>query len=175
VRFLILFCCSIASADPALDRIVARLPAIARLYAPVHERGLLPQSLIRQVQISLGVPVKAGAEGTCQKGGTAAPRIVLKQDSWSQRLDEWEQEELVLHEYGHCILNREHDARQLVVMGERMHRSIMHPNMMGPGAYVLHREYYLRELFSKLTKTPELDVRKPVYEWIWIQTEVEDE
>lgn len=156
-----------AQSESALDlaelkRLSLLFPGYARQYSPSKIR--IPPELVRQVDLRFG-PTTEREAGSCRKGGSGNPSIVINYATWT-KYDHWQRQEVVFHEYGHCILNREHDERQILIMGEQMHRSLMHPEMMPKDQYLLHREYYLRELFSQVREIPRLDIKPPIYYFI---------
>lgn len=57
----------------------------------------------------------------------------------------WSQEQTLLHEIGHCVLNRKHNKR---ISKNGCHMTIMHPKHQSKECYMNHRGYYLRELFE---------------------------
>lgn len=71
--------------------------------------------------------------------------IEINLDKWDD-LSELSKEQLMLHELGHCSLNREHDSSML---SSNVPKSIMHPFIMNDQMYANYKDYYLRELFSR--------------------------
>lgn len=80
----------------------------------------------------------------------------LSEETW-RKTDRWQREQLVFHELGHCVLNRNHDNK--TVMG--IQKSVMNHAVLPKDMYLLHREYYLRELFMNVTEVPTLDIVPP--------------
>ena len=65
------------------------------------------------------------------------------------RMQEFGKEELVYHELGHCVLNRDHVNDFTVVrpQGYSIPNSIMYPYTFGDSFfYYVYREHYVREL-----------------------------
>lgn len=69
--------------------------------------------------------------------------VVFDRDTWPLYSDA-EKEELVFHELGHCVLDRDHDSTKV----GNLPRSIMYPYDSIP-TYSIFREQYLKELFTK--------------------------
>jgi len=82
--------------------------------------------------------------GTCgQMNGF--PVITIDTRYWDTA-DQYEKEELVFHELGHCILGRDHC--EIKVDGKSA--SIMEPDMLGSVMYKENRENLLNELFRPI-------------------------
>lgn len=74
------------------------------------------------------------------------PYIVLRRKSWNY-LTPVEREQLLFHELGHCILEREHDETKIEFRGRRIPTSIMYPHILDEIDYREDRERYIDELF----------------------------
>lgn len=75
------------------------------------------------------------------------PAIFIKK-SFFKNLDYDQQEQLMWHELGHCLLGKEHDASHL---NNGYPTSIMYPVVFSPEEmlyYVNHKEYYENNLFN---------------------------
>lgn len=82
----------------------------------------------------------------CECDGQGAPHIFISQAHWNN-LTELGRENLIFHELGHCILNRDHVDRLVEENGEMYPVSVMFPTTLSDELYEKHRDYYLRELF----------------------------
>src|SRR5207253_2354515 len=96
------------------------------------------------------IPLPARDEGRCwyrtdKYGERHAIEIELNSDNWSA-LSRSEQEQLVFHELGHCVLHRSHNP-YLRRIDERP-ESIMYPTLIPRLDYEEHREMYIYELFK---------------------------
>ena len=82
-------------------------------------------------------------------GGTWPPEVHVDPTKWSW-LNEDGKTALILHEMGHCILNRSHVQAPIVVnpAGEPYWSSIMHSPCPTPVMYQSYRDYYWKELFQ---------------------------
>lgn len=168
---LVLFC-FVAHADDKTDltKMVVKFRLHARKYQPLYsEDELIPPSLARQIKLVLGDPRSAhengvlsdpGEIGNCTRGGERHPIVILDRRYWNGH-DEFGRETLAFHELGHCILGRGHDNRTITIDGETIPKSIMNGHVLRRSVYLLHREYYLQELFGGLIETPELTVAIP--------------
>lgn len=71
------------------------------------------------------------------------PFITIHKQFWTI-YDQFEREELIFHELGHCVLDREHCE----VKKNNKSVSMMEPNMLGSGYYGPNRENLVDELFN---------------------------
>ena len=73
--------------------------------------------------------------------------IIIRMNStwWPLHLNDQERENVVFHELGHCVLNREHSSGIDVELG--IPASVMYPSPLPPGVYTRFRKYYVDELF----------------------------
>lgn len=81
--------------------------------------------------------------GVC-KTGIGAPNIVILKSYW-ESIDDLQREQLMYHELGHCILDRNHDSRTI----NGCAFSIMHPYMISENCYEPARDVYVGELFNE--------------------------
>ncbi len=84
--------------------------------------------------------------GYCAYRGGETPVITIRHDKWVT-YSHVMREELMFHELGHCILDRSHDSRTMVLEGQWTELSLMNPTMVNEYYYDAHRDYYLRQLF----------------------------
>jgi len=80
--------------------------------------------------------------GTCS-GINGYPIITIDTNYWDVA-DEFEKQELIYHELGHCILNRDHC--EVKENGKPV--SLMEPEMVGSSFYQENREKLINELFD---------------------------
>lgn len=84
----------------------------------------------------------AGTVGTCS-AINGFPLVVIDQGYWNIS-NVYEKEELIMHELGHCLLNREHcEAKE---NGEGV--SLMKPDLFDSSVYSNNREKLIDELFK---------------------------
>lgn len=63
--------------------------------------------------------------------------------------DYYGREEVVFHELGHCVLNRNHDDSEITIRGEKIPTSIMYPHVFGSASfYKENLTYYYKELIK---------------------------
>ena len=67
-------------------------------------------------------------------------------ESWWNKESDLRKEELINHEIGHCILNKDHDER--MIEGSECPWSLMYPNTLSEECYRQYHEHYLRELLD---------------------------
>ena len=82
--------------------------------------------------------------------------IVVNEALWGE-LEELEREEFIFHELGHCLLGRPHILTRIVMAGQNIPESIMHPHVFDGALYGAYREYYIRELFLHIPKSAHAD------------------
>lgn len=73
--------------------------------------------------------------------------IIIKESIWN-KLNKLEKEELILHEYGHCLLNRNHNDQKINMDNDYIYESLMYTNGFNSGIYIKYKDYYLTELFN---------------------------
>jgi hypothetical protein len=83
--------------------------------------------------------------GECDGMETPHREVHISKVEWID-LSPIEQEELIYHELGHCVLDREHTTD---MFSNGMPVSMMYPymNVLDPW-YVSHKDYYWNEMFS---------------------------
>lgn len=88
--------------------------------------------------------------GMCYSWSNGHREIDIDQEEF-EYMDEYEQEILVFHELGHCILNRGHDDTDYA--GDWIGpNSIMNPYIFSGETYFEHRKYYRDELILNRDK-----------------------
>lgn len=108
--------------------------------ASVHHPVVI-DNLIVQFSSSLTAPTEA----ECFNSST--PRILVNSNIWFE-FSEIEQEAIMFHELGHCILNLGHDTTMITLGGDYIPRSIMYPYSQSDQIYLDHWDYYVNELFN---------------------------
>ncbi len=94
----------------------------------------------KPVSVGINFGEMENAVGVCYY---VTGNIEIDKDYWDS-VGESAREELIFHELGHCVLNKEHNE---YMMGD-CPASIMYPELT-PGCYDKHKEYYIKELFDK--------------------------
>jgi len=75
------------------------------------------------------------------------PMVLFDREYW-QIASHVERQILALHEFGHCILNLEHNEKMIDVFGREQPESIMHPFILRDNLFIEMQDYYLNELFE---------------------------
>jgi hypothetical protein len=99
------------------------------------------------VTVSFGNTGK-GVFAYCGPTYTGELQIVVDSNRWhfyGQEFGAWFGEMIIMHELGHCVLERDH-VEALNEYGQPM--SVMHPNGV-TNAYKENREYYIQELMGR--------------------------
>lgn len=84
--------------------------------------------------------------GRCTKG-SATPVVVIDPTAW-QSFTTSDREELIFHELGHCLLNRDHIDGTVTLGGVTIPSSVMSTYDFPGEIYYAYRDYYLNELFK---------------------------
>ena len=106
----------------------------------IHHHPIKVTNLIIKTVPSLGAFILA----QCRRNYIDTPAIYVSSESW-KTFDENEKEFVMLHEMGHCVLNRRHSSLK-DQMGFPV--SIMEPIMFPVQLYLSRRYKYMEELFS---------------------------
>lgn len=104
-----------------------------------HDRQLRIDDLIVQFG-----NVPSPYDGYCEHGNRSTPEVVIDADWWGSH-GPVEQEMLMFHELGHCLLHLEHDNR---LNADGMPVSTMYWAIFDEYYYSTFREYYLTQLFG---------------------------
>ena len=99
------------------------------------------------IPISFGGEFQPPEVGYCQVSTFGGRNIYINQTAW-EMMDDTKKEVLILHELGHCLLNREHNPSIISLGGVALFTSIMNPYLLRDDMYVLNQAYYLHELFN---------------------------
>lgn len=91
--------------------------------------------------------------GVCTRGGGRLPSITVNPTFWqawatSSRSSEMEQ--LLYHEMGHCLLNRNHNDATVTTADNhsQIPISIMNSYHLSPSLYEINYAYYINELYN---------------------------
>jgi hypothetical protein len=85
--------------------------------------------------------------GVCITGGNQ-PIVKIDPEYWEEA-DEGEREALIMHEYGHCILDRNHVNSMVTMEGLKIPKSVMHSHTFSGSIYLKFKTYYMKELFGR--------------------------
>lgn len=87
--------------------------------------------------------LKDNTVGLCSGGSKKV--ITIDAEYWNDQTD-FGKEELIFHEFGHCLLNLGHDNSLIMMNGVQIPKSIMYPYTIGDAVYAPNRDYYREEL-----------------------------
>lgn len=83
--------------------------------------------------------------GMCTHSGVGSVKVVeIDHSCWDNQSD-LTREELLFHEFGHCLLNRGHENG---LRPDRTPISIMYPYLIGDTTYQKYYDDYIKELFK---------------------------
>lgn len=121
-------------------------PYVDVFYQYAREQGrTLPNQRVT-LEFNSHIRTKDNAVGQCTKVGDLLIIYIDPRD-WDDYPEH--RESLVLHEMGHCILNRRHDNTLLVADSTLLPKSIMHENWHAYRIfYGYYKNYYIKELFN---------------------------
>lgn len=88
--------------------------------------------------------------GRCESGFLQGRIVYINRSQWESMSDS-SREALLLHELGHCLLDRDHRAERFAEDEATMPglpKSLMFPYVTAGPRYLEHQKYYLDELFS---------------------------
>lgn len=109
-----------------------------------------------QVPVFYGT-IKEDFAAVCEVYSDGYKQIRVNSKYWTM-LGELGKEELVYHELGHCVLNRDHTDSFTVLwpQGYSIPNSIMYPYVFGDSFfYSIYREHYVQELLNPELKLGE--------------------
>lgn len=84
--------------------------------------------------------------GMCTKTSSEVS-IQISHNFWS-KANYYEKEQLIFHELGHCLLNREHNNDTGYYNNNFVKKSIMSEYLLDYTLYKYYRFYYIEELFA---------------------------
>ena len=125
----------VVSVAPAFSPYVSKFQALS-----VQEGSA---QTISDLSVQFGPISTTNEIGVCETGTNLTPSITVLQSTWEQ-MTESEQEVLMFHELGHCILNRVHVTS---LNGDNSPTSIMYPYALDPTIYEANLAAYQAELF----------------------------
>ncbi len=125
--------CGGAYKTAGTDKYIAEFEKQSKKY----NRFIMVTNLIVEfVDVIEEYPGNNSVIGVCLNG-VGTPIIKLRNDFWNKS-DEFLREELMFHELGHCILNKEHTIKP----------GIMSPGLHGTEEYLAHRDEWIKEYFE---------------------------
>jgi Zn-dependent protease with chaperone function len=126
--------------EPVLD-VGEFAPYVARFEDESRLQGNPTE--VNNLIIRYGEMLSPMERGACEIAEGQTPSIIIRQETWD-KMDEFEREELLFHEMGHCVLRRMHKSD---ISTKGVPSSIMNPYLIRGSIYRKNQGYYLRELF----------------------------
>ncbi len=99
---------------------------------------------ITDLIIKFGPMTNPLERGYCEMGGNKTPTIVIDQSYWDQA-NEGARKSLLLHELGHCVLDRAHVS---TLTNTGVPNSVMNPYTIPSNVFDFNEDHYWQELFS---------------------------
>lgn len=99
---------------------------------------------IKQIQIDFG-KLKSPVIGECRVS-KGYKTIIIDPDEWFHSSNT-RHKELIYHELGHCLLNRDHFDTAMVINNVLMPASLMSTIMLNEYFFEEYEDYYINELF----------------------------
>ncbi|HAR41838.1 MAG TPA: hypothetical protein DCS07_04290 [Bdellovibrionales bacterium] len=118
-------------------------PLVARFEQGSDQNGAVLKVL--DLRIRFGKMDSPYDRGICEIIPGETPTIILKKSAWDL-LTEEEQEALLFHEMGHCVLRRNHNSEKT---SKGVPVSLMYPYALDRTTYLHHQKQYMSELVSK--------------------------
>lgn len=173
VRFIFLLCMVLSVVSCGSDQFISDDTSIAKEIDDAEEQqplSLVDNRLVPYVEHFLSyqnntvkmVPIHIknldkNRAGTCRVWNDGKKEIIINKSFFDQNSDDPKLiESTVLHELGHCILERGHDSSRIEFQGEIIVKSLMYPYIFSDSSdYESNQEYYLEELFLDSQKLNE--------------------
>ena len=101
--------------------------------------------VVGDIPINFGVPENNSFQGVCYIYSDNSREIIIRPNWWNSATEE-DRESLILHELGHCRLDREHD-NEVTPTSDKA--SLMHEVIVRGVMFQKHRSAYVDELFTR--------------------------
>lgn len=140
---------TMVSIDPTFQPYVDRFIEVAKEQGKDIQINNLIVSFDKKV-------IEAKALGICTTGNGITPTITINPEAWKYWDDnnmESSKEQVMFHELGHCVLNREHNEVTVKTLdtNSNIQVSIMFPYFMDSKYYEGNYNHYVNELFYPMT------------------------
>ncbi len=104
---------------------------------------------ITDLVISFGSTPNLNETGVCEWAENETPRVVINERIWNT-LNDYDRQEVIYHELGHCVLRRIHQNGTMMGYNGTLQiaASIMYPYRIAGSVYRDHMGHYHGELFD---------------------------
>jgi hypothetical protein len=99
---------------------------------------------ITDLVVKFGPMTSALERGYCEMGAGKSPTIVIDENYWNNA-SEGARKSLLLHELGHCVLDRAHVS---TLTNTGVPNSVMNPYTISANVFDYNEDHYWQELFS---------------------------
>lgn len=105
---------------------------------------------INDLVVQFGSTPTLNETGICEWADNETPRITINQRIWNT-LSDYDRQEVIFHELGHCVLKRIHQNSEMMAYGGTIQvaESIMYMYRISGTIYRDNIAHYHDELFSK--------------------------
>ncbi len=105
---------------------------------------------INDLVIQFGNTPTLNETGVCEWADNETPKITVNERIWNT-LNDYDKQEVIFHELGHCILKRIHQTSEIMAYSNTIQvaESIMYPYRISGTIYRDNMVHYNGELFSK--------------------------
>jgi hypothetical protein len=104
---------------------------------------------ITDLVVQFGDTPTLNETGVCEWADNTTPKITVNQRIWNT-LNDYDKQEVVFHELGHCILKRVHQTSEIMAYNNTVSiaESIMYPYRISGTIYRDNMTHYNNELFD---------------------------
>lgn len=104
--------------------------------------------VINDLVVSFGDTPNLNETGVCEWAENTTPTVIVNQRIWNT-LNDYDKQEVIFHELGHCILRRVHQSTEIMAYNNTMQipESIMYPYRITGSVYRDNMVHYNDELF----------------------------
>lgn len=107
-----------------------------------------PSFKVGDIPVNFGNPKNSSHDGVCLIYADGSREILIRKNWWDSA-NLMRRKIMIFHELGHCRLDRRHNDETVQVNGITYKVSIMHPVIPDSYEYGMHKDGYLKELFTK--------------------------
>ncbi|MBC7385228.1 MAG: hypothetical protein H7301_03575 [Cryobacterium sp.] len=106
--------------------------------------------VVNDLVVVFGSTPTLNETGVCEWAENETPRIIINQSIWNT-LNDYDRQEVIFHELGHCLLRRVHQTSEIVGYNgaSQVPESVMYPYRIPGSIYRDNMAHYNDELFLK--------------------------